>query len=40
VLVQERNIAHASFPPQWNDIVRDVYMLVLEGKLARARFPP
>jgi hypothetical protein len=27
-LVQEKKIAHARFPPQWNDIVRYVYMLV------------
>jgi hypothetical protein len=25
VLVQERKLAHASFPPKWNDLIRDVY---------------
>jgi hypothetical protein len=29
-----------SFPPQWNDVVRDALVLVQEGKLAYASFPP
>jgi hypothetical protein len=38
VLAQEGKLAHASFPPQWND-VRDVLDLVQEGKLAGGSFP-
>jgi hypothetical protein len=35
VLLQEGKIAHTSFPPWWNDVVRDALALVLvqEGKL-------
>jgi hypothetical protein len=32
--------ACASFPPWWDDVVRDELVLVQEGKLARASFPP
>jgi hypothetical protein len=35
VLVQEGNLAHASFPHWWDDVVRDALLLVQEGKLAR-----
>jgi hypothetical protein len=38
VLVQEGKLAHASFPPWWNDVVQDALVLVQEGKLALA-FP-
>jgi hypothetical protein len=38
--VQEGNLARASFPPWWNDVVRDVLLLVQKGKVARASFPP
>jgi hypothetical protein len=38
VLVQEGNLARASFLPQWDDVSRDALMLVQEGKLAC--FPP
>jgi uncharacterized protein YjeT (DUF2065 family) len=31
---------HASFPPRWNDVVRDALVLVQEGKLACTSFPP
>jgi hypothetical protein len=32
VLVQEGKLAcYARFPPQWNDVVRDVLVLVQEG---------
>jgi hypothetical protein len=39
VLVQERKIAHTSFSPQWNDVVRDALVLMQEGKITRASFP-
>jgi hypothetical protein len=35
VLVQEGNLARASFPHWWDDVVRDALLLVQEGKLAR-----
>jgi hypothetical protein len=35
VLVQERKLAHASFPPWSNDVVRDALVLLQDGKLAR-----
>jgi hypothetical protein len=38
--VQEGNLAHASFPRWWDDVVRDELVLVQEGKLVRASFPP
>jgi hypothetical protein len=31
---------HTSFPPQWDDVVRDALLLVQEGKLANTSFPP
>jgi hypothetical protein len=31
VLVQEGKLACASFPPRWNDVVRDVLVLLQEG---------
>jgi hypothetical protein len=37
VVVQNKNLACVSFPPQWKD-VRDVFVLVHEGKLAHASF--
>jgi hypothetical protein len=40
VFVQEGKLAHASFPPRWDDVVRDELVLVQKGKLARARFSP
>jgi len=40
VLVQERKLARASFPPRLDDVVRDELLIVQEGKLARASFPP
>jgi hypothetical protein len=36
VLVQERKLACASFPPWWNDVVQDALVLMQEGKLAHA----
>jgi hypothetical protein len=39
VLVQERKLAGASFPPWWNDVVRDALVLMQEGKLTHASFP-
>jgi hypothetical protein len=39
VLVQERRIACASFPPWWNDVVQDALFLMQEGKLAHTSFP-
>jgi hypothetical protein len=38
--VQEGRLACASFPPWWNDVVRDALMLLQDGKLARVSFPP
>jgi hypothetical protein len=40
VLVQEGKLACTSFPPWWNDVVRDALVLVQEGKLACTSFPP
>jgi hypothetical protein len=40
VIVQEGKLAHASFPPWWNDVVQDALVLLQDGKLARASFPP
>jgi len=40
VLVQEGKIAHAIYPPWWNDVVRDALVLLQYGKLARASFHP
>jgi hypothetical protein len=40
VFVQEGKLACASFPPWWDDVVRDKLVLVQKGKLARARFSP
>ena len=40
VLVQERKLEHASFPPWSNDVARDALVLLQDGKLARASFPP
>jgi hypothetical protein len=40
VLVQEGKLARASFPPWWNDVVRDALVLLQDGKLARTSFPP
>jgi hypothetical protein len=40
VLLQEGKLACASFPPWWNDVVRDELVLVKEGKLAHTSFPP
>jgi hypothetical protein len=40
VLVQERKLARASFPPWSNDVVRDALVLLQDGKLARASYPP
>jgi hypothetical protein len=40
VLVQERKIAHTSFPPWWNDVIIYVIILLQEEKLACTRFPP
>jgi hypothetical protein len=40
VLVQEEKLAHASFPPWYNDVVKDALVLVQEGMLTRANFPP
>ena len=40
MLVQERKLARASFPPHWNDVVQDAYMFMQEVNLASASFPP
>jgi hypothetical protein len=40
VLVQEGKLARASFPPWWQDVVRDALVLVQEGKLACSSFLP
>jgi hypothetical protein len=34
VLLQEEKLAHASFPPQSNNVARDALVFVQEGKLA------
>jgi hypothetical protein len=39
VLVQERKLACAIFPPWWNDVVQDALVLMQEGKLTRTIFP-
>jgi hypothetical protein len=39
VLVQERNLVGVSFPPWWDDVVRDALVLMQEGKLTRTSFP-
>jgi hypothetical protein len=39
VLVQEGKLACTSFPPQWNDVVRDALVLVQEGKSSMLAFP-
>jgi hypothetical protein len=36
--VQDGKLTCASFPPKWNDVVRDALVLVQEGKLACASF--
>jgi hypothetical protein len=38
--MQEGKLAHASFRPRWDDVVRDDLVLVQEGKPTRATFPP
>jgi hypothetical protein len=38
--MQERKLAHTNSPPQWNDVVRDAYILVQEGNLAHTSFYP
>ena len=40
MLVQEGSLACSSFPPCWNDVVRDVLVFVKEGKLANTSFSP
>ena len=40
MLVQEGKLTCTGFTLWWDDVVRDELMLVQEGKLARARFPP
>jgi hypothetical protein len=39
VLVQEGKLAHASFPPWWNDVVRDALVLLQDGNIAHPSFP-
>jgi hypothetical protein len=39
VLVQERKLVGVSFPPWWNDVIRDALMLMQEGKITQASFP-
>jgi hypothetical protein len=38
VLLHNGKLARTSFPPCWNDVIRDG--IVLGGKLAHASFPP
>jgi hypothetical protein len=38
--MQEGKLACASFPPRWDDVVRDELVLMQEGKIARTSFPP
>jgi hypothetical protein len=38
--IQEGKIVHTSFPPWWDDVVRDKPMLVQDRKLVHAIFPP
>jgi hypothetical protein len=38
VLVKKGKLARASFPPQWNNVVRDALALFQEGKLSHAIF--
>jgi hypothetical protein len=37
--VQDRKLAHASFPPQWNDVLDALVILQEEVKLSLTRFP-
>jgi hypothetical protein len=38
--MQEGKLVRTGFPPRWDDVVRDELMLVQEGNLASASFPP
>jgi hypothetical protein len=40
VLMQEGKLARATFPPCWNDVIRDALVFLHNGKLAHASFPP
>jgi hypothetical protein len=40
VLVKKGNLAHASFPLQWNDVIIYALFLMQEGNIACASFPP
>jgi hypothetical protein len=39
VFVKEGKLTHASFSPQWNDVISDALVLMQEGKLTHASFP-
>jgi hypothetical protein len=40
VFVKEGKLARSRFPPQWNDVVQVVLLLLQDGKLAYASFTP
>jgi hypothetical protein len=40
VFAKEGKLARAIFPPWWNDHIRYALVVMQEGKLACARFPP
>jgi hypothetical protein len=39
VFVKKGKLAHGSFSPQWNDVIRDALVLMQEGKLTHTSFP-
>jgi hypothetical protein len=38
MLVQRVKLTHASFPPQWNNVVRHTLVILQVGKIACASF--
>ena len=40
MLVKKGNLAHASFPLQWNDVIISALFLMQEANIACASFPP
>ena len=40
VLVQEGKLAHARFPPHWDDVVLDEIVLVQDRNIVHVSFPP
>jgi hypothetical protein len=38
--VQDGNLAHVIFPPQWDDVIHDELVLDQDRNIARASFAP